>query len=76
MLKRFITNFPIKKFMEYYQSICGYFVQRGNPITNQQGIQYFTCWSEHMKYSDKPLLKETMRKTAAFIRNFQNQSLW
>ena len=37
MLKRFITNFPIKKFMEYYQSVCGYVVQRGNPITNPWG---------------------------------------
>ena len=29
---------------------------------NPRGIQYFTCWSEHMKYSDKPLPKETVRK--------------
>ena len=29
---------------------------------NPQGIRYFTCWSEHMKPSDKIFLKETMRK--------------
>ena len=30
---------------------------------NPLGIRYFTCWSEHMKRSDKPLLKkETIRK--------------
>ena len=39
---------------------------------SQWGIQYFTCacWSEHVKHSDKPLLKETMRKTGSFARNW------
>ena len=32
--------------------------------------QCFTCWSEHMKYSDEPLLKETMRKLQLFARNW------
>ena len=29
---------------------------------NPSGIQYFTCWSEHMKHSDMVLFEETIRK--------------
>ena len=31
-----------------------------NDHTNHNN--YFTCWSEHTKHSDKPLLNDTMRK--------------
>ena len=30
-------------------------------------IQYFLCWSEYMKDSDKPLPKEAMRKLQLFV---------
>ena len=34
-----------------------YVLVKGNP----RAIRYFKCWSEHMKHSDKPLLRETMK---------------
>ena len=36
---------------------------------NPSGIQYFTCWSEHMKHSDMVLFEGTI-KTANFARNW------
>ena len=43
---------------------------------NSRSIRYFTCWPEHMKHSDKPLLKETMRKLQLLLRFEPHLQRW